>query len=74
MTRLPPDGQESHTARESYELDNRRVLLGSRRPGAAVREWEPVRSITIFANSNMENSTGLPMFTGPVTSAELAIS
>jgi hypothetical protein len=38
-----------------------------------MRECEPARSITIAANSSMENSVGLPIFTGPVTSGGVAI-
>src|SRR6266481_2734095 len=39
-----------------------------------MRESEAVKSITMRANSNTENSTGLPKFTGPVTSADVAVN
>ena len=39
-----------------------------------MRECEPIKSITIVANSRIENSTGLPIFTGPVTPMGVAIN
>ena len=55
----------------AVEISGRRWRGSSRGSGArTIREDEPVRSITADDNSRIENSSGFPMFTGPVTSFE----